>query len=212
MIQEPPWVSGDCHPVRAGQVDPGTALSSLVGRDAWENAGRHSQHSIYASDTSFLLNANSEALWFVRSKDRIPEYISAHPKGAALWQAVIDVLPGQTKVEPSLVHIDYWSGNILWDQDRISAVVDWEEASQGDPGIDVAYCRMEMVLVGMIEAAATFLEIYERETGKPVSNLGLWELAAAVRPMFNPEGWISESPAKARFADFVDAAIERTCR
>lgn len=167
---------------------------------------------IHASDTSFLLNANSEALWFVRSKDTVPEYISAHPKGAALRQAVIDALPAQTKVEPSLVHIDYWSGNILWDQDRISAVVDWEEASQGDPGIDVAYCRMEMFLVGMREAAATFLEIYETETDKPVSNLGLWELAAAVRPMFNPEGWISESPAKERFSDFVDAAIARIHR
>lgn len=172
-------------------------------------AGIHSI-PIHASDTSFLLDANSEALWFVSSKDTIPEYLSAHPKGAALWQAVIDVLPAQTKVEPALVHIDYWSGNILWDQDRISAVVDWEEASQGDPAIDVAYCRMEMFLVGMKEAADTFLEIYETETGKPVSNLGLWELAAAVRPIFNPVGWISESPAKERFAEFVDAAIEKT--
>jgi len=38
--------------------------------------------------------------------------------------------------------------------------------------------------------------------------------ATAVRPTFNPDGWISESPAKERFVDFVDVAIQRTrlCR
>jgi len=43
-----------------------------------------------------------------------------------------------------------------------------------------------------------------------VANLGFWELAAAVRPMSTPDGWISESPVKERSADYVDAAIERT--
>lgn len=165
---------------------------------------------ITTSDTSFLLDGNREVLWFLKSRDSVPEYISSHPKGMTLWKAITDYLPKQIKVEPSLVHIDYWSGNILWDKGVISAVVDWEEAAQGDPGIDVAYCRMDMILCGMGEAADEFLAVYEKETDKPVSNLGFWELAAAVRPMFNPDGWISESPSKERFADFVDAAIQRT--
>lgn len=165
---------------------------------------------INASNTSFLLDANSEVLWFLKPKDSMPTYISAHPKGSALWQAMLDYLPNLMRVEPSLVHIDYWSGNILWDKGVISAVVDWEEASQGDPGIDVAYCRMDMILCGMSEEADIFLAAYEKEMGRPVANLGFWELAAAVRPMFNPDGWISESPSRERFADYVDAAIERT--
>jgi aminoglycoside phosphotransferase (APT) family kinase protein len=165
---------------------------------------------INASNTSFLLDANSEVLWFLKSKDSMPKYISAYAKGSALWQAMLDYLPNLIRVGPSLVHIDYWSGNILWDKGVISAVVDWEEAAQGDPGIDVAYCRMDMILCGMSEAADTFLATYEKEMGKPVANLGFWELAAAVRPMFNPDGWISESPAKERFADYVDVAIQRT--
>jgi aminoglycoside phosphotransferase (APT) family kinase protein len=165
---------------------------------------------INASHLSFLLDANSEALWFLKSKDTMPQYISAHPKGALLWQAMVNYLPKQIDVEPSLVHIDYWSGNILWNKGAVSAVVDWEEAAQGDPCIDVAYCRMDMTLCGMGEAADKFLAIYEKEMGRPVSNLGFWELAAAVRPMFNPDGWISESPSKERFANFVDDAIQRT--
>jgi aminoglycoside phosphotransferase (APT) family kinase protein len=165
---------------------------------------------INASNSSFLLDANSEVLWFLKSRDSMPKYISAHPKGSVLWQAMLDYIPSLIRVEPTLVHIDYWSGNILWDNGVISAVVDWEEAAQGDPGIDVAYCRMDMILSGMNEAADRFLATYEKEMGKSVANLGFWELAAAVRPMFNPDSWISESPAKERFADYVDAAIRRT--
>ena len=55
-----------------------------------------------------------------------------------------------------------------------------------------------------------FLKTYEAILKRSTANLGFWELAAAVRPMFNPEGWISESPAKERFVDYVNAAIKRT--
>jgi aminoglycoside phosphotransferase (APT) family kinase protein len=162
------------------------------------------------ADASFLLDGNSEALWFLKSIAQTPPYISAHLKGRALWQAMVEYLPHLVKVAPALVHIDYWSGNILWDNGSISAVVDWEEAAQGDPGIDVAYCRMDMVLCGMSEAADLFLATYEQEMGRPVANLGFWELAAAVRPMLNPDGWISEPPAVERFAGFVETAVGRS--
>lgn len=165
---------------------------------------------INRSDTSFLLDGNSEVLWFLKSPDQIPPYISNHPKGSELWQAAINDLPRLKKVTPALLHIDYWSGNVLWDEETISAVVDWEEAAQGDPGIDVAYCRMDMILCGMKEEADTFLAAYEKEISRPVKNLGFWELAAAVRPMFNPVDWITESPSKERFFEFVDEAIQRT--
>ena len=113
---------------------------------------------------------------------------------------------------PGLVHIDYWPGNVLWDGDRISAVVDWEEAAYGDPGIDVAYARMEIVLSGMEAVADEFLATYEAAAGRPVSNLGFWELAAAVRPMFHSDGRLIESPARERFARFIAGARQRSGR
>jgi aminoglycoside phosphotransferase (APT) family kinase protein len=164
---------------------------------------------INASDTSFLLDGNSEVIWFLKSRDSMPEYIRAHPMGNALWNTMLDYLPKLVRVEPALVHIDYWAGNILWDEGKISAVVDWEEAARGDPGIDVAYCRMDMILCGMNEVADAFLAAYEKKMNRSVPNLGFWELAAAVRPMFNPDGWITGSPAAERFAEYVDAAIQR---
>ena len=106
-------------------------------------------HSIPCHDArDFLLDANAEATWFLRS-GVIPGYMRAHPDGQVVWQTVHDLLPTIQRVEPALVHLDYWRGNLLWKQGQIAAVVDWEEAAYGDPAVDVAYCRMEMVIMGM---------------------------------------------------------------
>jgi len=150
----------------------------------------------------FLLEADAEATWFLRS-GAVPDYMAAHPDGAAVWQMVYDLWPQRQQVEPGLVHIDYWPGNILWAQDQISAVLDWEEAAFGDPGIDVAYCRMEIFLCGLGHVADVFLSTYEMARGQPVANLAFWELAAAARPMFSSEGWITESPARELFREFI---------
>ena len=173
-------------------------------------------------EAPFLLDANREALWFLPPlphpdplpgvegagpDESIPTYILAHPQGQVVWKAMRKLHPAMQKTLPAIVHIDYWAGNILWEGEQISAVVDWEEAAYGDPGIDVAYCRMDMILMGMQSAADEFLQAYEAETGTPVANLKLWELAAAVRPMFSPEGWISKSPARERFTQLIEQTI-----
>jgi aminoglycoside phosphotransferase (APT) family kinase protein len=168
-------------------------------------------HAVPCSATgqSFLLDADSEAAWFLGSATP-PEYVQAHPQGAAVWHVTRAHLPRLQETRPALVHLDYWPGNVLWQEDTISAVVDWEEAACGDPAIDVAYCRMNMALEGQAQAADEFLRTYEGETGRRVANLAFWELAAAVRPMFDPQGWqIAESPHRDRFAQFIQSARER---
>jgi aminoglycoside phosphotransferase (APT) family kinase protein len=164
-------------------------------------------HAVPCDETTqrYLLDANSEATWFLRS-GAVPDYMVAHPDGAAVWHMVHDLAASLQQVHPTLVHIDYWPGNVLWDQGQITAIVDWEEAAYGDPAIDVAYCRMEMHLSGWGDVADEFLETYEREAGRPVANLGFWELAAAARPMFSPEGRITESPAREEFGRFIAIA------
>ncbi len=166
-------------------------------------------HSVFCDKIarSFLLDANAEATWFARS-EAVPDYMAAHPDGAPVWQAVRDRLPDIQSPSPALVHIDYWPGNVLWDKGRITAVVDWEEAAYGDPIIDVAYCRMQMILDGMDEAADEFLAAYQAEMG-PAANLGFWELAAAARPMADPVGWVEEWAEKERFRHFIASARKR---
>ena len=195
---------------------PGTLMMSRPYPAEWAEIRAKTLADIHAIpinvlNTPFLLDANREALWFLNSNHSIPDYVSTHPKGMAVWQAMLAYLPKFIKVAPpALVHIDYWAGNILWGKDVISAVVDWEEAAQGDSGIDVAYCELDMILSGESEAADRFLKTYEKEANKPVANLGFWELAAAVRAMWSPSSRIFEAPAKKKFSDYIDVAIQRT--
>jgi hypothetical protein len=113
-------------------------------------------------------------VWFLEGG--VPAYMRARPRGAAVWDAV-HALRSQLAVSPpTMVHVDYWSGNILWVGDRISAVVDWEEAGYGDPAVDVAYCVMELALEGFDVAVADFIDEYVRTSGRRVDNLatGSW--------------------------------------
>ncbi len=155
----------------------------------------------------FVLDANVEATWFLHA-GVVPDYMEIHPDGIKVWQAVNKLLPYIQPVEPTLVHLDYWRGNVLWDHGEITAVVDWEEAAYGDPGIDVAYCCMEMVIMGMVKESEEFLRAYEAEMG-PVENLEFWQLAAAARPMMDITGWITEPVKGERFHKLITNALRK---
>jgi aminoglycoside phosphotransferase (APT) family kinase protein len=167
-------------------------------------------HAIPLDDESrgFLLDADRQAAWFL-SGGQVPGYMQVFPQGAAVWQAVHHFFPVRKPVPSALVHVDYWAGNILWQDNEISAVFDWEEAACGDPVIDVAYARMNMFLLGLPEAADEFLRIYQEERGSRVENLALWELAAAARPMIAPVDWEMDRPGiRERFSAFISRALK----
>lgn len=150
---------------------------------------------------------NEAALYFRRG-GTIPPYLRDHSQGPVIWEALERHLPVLIPAPPVLVHADYWAGNILWEDDEISAVIDWEEAGYGDPGVDVAYALMDFYLIGQLDAWAEFLRAYEAARGGPVPNLHFWALAAAARPIHRPEGWISEEPFISRHREFVQWALE----
>ena len=157
---------------------------------------------------ALLPDATSQATWFLKD-DTMLDYIQAYPDGEAIWQIIRHELPKMQPTEPGLVHGDYWSGNILWESGRVTGILDWENVAFGEPGFDVAYCRMEMIIDGMDEAADRFLSTYESSTGKPIANLGLCELAVAVQPMWQRAPYLTTSPIHERFRQFVTNAKQR---
>ena len=157
----------------------------------------------------FLWDGNIDAVWFLESGE-VPPYMKEHPDGILVWNAVHELFPHIDPIVPRLAHLDYWSGNMLWNQGEISAVVDWEDSGYGDPGVDVAYCRMELFLEGMDDAADEFLRVYETHAGQPVANLGIWELAVVVRPMRELDQWLTRPLMDQRFRRFIANAIERS--
>jgi aminoglycoside phosphotransferase (APT) family kinase protein len=132
-----------------------------------------------------LMNSNTDAAGFLRYKE-IPKRMSEHPDGQIVWDELREQLWHLRPVRASFTHLDYWVQNILWQDDRISAVVDWEEASYGDPAIDVGYARKGFYEMGRADLADLFLEEYEQAVGRHVENLGFWELAASIRSMPDP--------------------------
>lgn len=160
-----------------------------------------------ASARAFLLDKSPEKLWWRRSGS-IPDWLAADSDGQSIWEAFERLLHRQETTPPRLCHADFWSGNVLCLEGKITAVVDWEEAGYGDPGSDVAYCYMNLVLQDAAPAAEEFLSIYRSETGGPVANLTLWKLAAAVRPIYSPEGWIDHSPVRERFRRFIQETLQ----
>lgn len=162
-------------------------------------------------EQEYLLNGNAEAAWFLKSSEP-PGYMQDYSGGVDLWHTLRDLYSHFYADTPSLLHIDYWSGNILWHRNEISAVLDWEEAAYGDPAVDVAYARMNIVLMGAQTAADEFLHVYESEMGHKIKNLGFWELAASVRPMVDPVDWnITETAGsnKKVFLKFIEDAKKR---
>lgn len=192
---------------------PGRQVDAPDEPEAWarslgDTLGRI--HTVQVDDATrkILLDANAEVTWFIRG-ETVPDFMAAHPEGRRVWELVRAAYPRKKPVSPGPVHVDYWAGNILWDGGEISAVVDWEEAAWGDPEIDAAYLLMELSLIGMDRTRGVFLEAYEAALGRRPENLALWELCAAARPMFSPDGWVSDSPAKERFVQFIDDAERR---
>lgn len=158
-------------------------------------------------ELSYLLDGNAEVAWVVKF-DSPPPYMQAYLGGVEIWQLMCDQYPKLETDTPVLLHIDYWTGNILWHENEISAVIDWEEAAYGDPAVDVAYARMNILLMGLPDAADEFLRVYELETGRALKNMAFWELAASVRPMIDPEDWHVDEKGKDKdtFLKFIEDA------
>ena len=152
-------------------------------------------------------------------QDNWPKLKAGHPLTETLF-GVVDELQSEIRTAPPvLVHMDYWPGNVLWRNGRVSALLDWDSAAYGDPALDVGYFRMNMYLRGIKEAADPFLHQYEAASG-PVANLGFWEVACAVRALPDPAMWIPASRemgdltatsdrAETDYYEFVKTAIRR---
>ncbi|MGI8550698.1 MAG: phosphotransferase family protein [Dehalococcoidia bacterium] len=132
----------------------------------------------HAVETSFARIARSRAR------------LETHPDGVATIQLLEQWRPRIRRVVPALAHGDYWAGNTLWLRNRLTAVVDWDDASIDPPGFDVGYCRMDLAMLAGSEAPDLFLQAYEAAAGRRIPQLFFWDLLAAVRAMPEPERWL----------------------
>lgn len=90
-----------------------------------------------------------------------------------------------------LLHGDYWPGNLLWKSGELVTVLDWEEAAIGDPLVDVAIARLDVLWAFGQAAMHAFTQRYREQTQWEWRNLARWDLLVALRPMSNLARWAS---------------------
>lgn len=126
-----------------------------------------------------------------------------------------------------LLHGDFWPGNLLWQGGRLAAVVDWEDASLGDPLIDLAISRLDLLWIMGVEVMHAFTTHYQTLTAVDDTCLPYWDLCAALRlirlagtslgewaAFFHPFGRvdITEQTMRAHFKWFVRQALDQLSR
>jgi len=80
-----------------------------------------------------------------------------------------------------LTHGDYWSGNVIWRDGRLTGIVDWSGGSRGPRGFDLGWCRLDLVLLFDEQIADDFLAAYEAASGQAVGEMRLWDTWAVAR-------------------------------
>ena len=120
-------------------------------------------------------------------------------------------------------HGDFWPGNMLWKDNTLAAVIDWEETSIGDPLFDVAIARLDILWAYGQSAMDEFTRQYLSRMPVDTTFLPFWELRVSLRPITNIAAWASSFPLLGRpditaetmtagHRWFVDQAIEQLDR
>lgn len=114
---------------------------------------------------------------------------------------------------PTLLHGDFWPGNILWNGGQIVAILDWEDAKVGDPLADLANGRLEVLWAFGIEAMHNFAQHYQSIATGDLTDLPYWDLYAALRHASKSAEWatydMDETTMREGYRWFVTQALEK---
>lgn len=148
-----------------------------------------------------------------RGFDERPPHLDETLSETRIRDALESAWPLRSMNQSVLLHGDYWPGNILWRDGDLVAVIDWEDASVGDPLADVGNTRLEILWASGINAMQNFTNQYESMSTIDWTNLPYWDLCAALRPCSKLSGWgLDESTEKSlreRHRAFIIRAFER---
>jgi aminoglycoside phosphotransferase (APT) family kinase protein len=101
----------------------------------------------------------------------------------------------------TLLHGDFWPGNLLWHNGRVAAILDWEDAAIGDPLADLANTRLEILWAHGQDAMQHFTSHYQARMALDVRALPLWDLCAALRPAGKIDAWAADQAAAQMMRD-----------
>ncbi len=124
--------------------------------------------------------------------DPLPELFGFLPQDTefnALRAQLEGMAPVRCAGPATLLHGDFWPGNILWQDEQITGILDWEDAACGDPLSDVACTALELRYVAGREGAESFLRAYGRLRPIAPCRLALWQIYVAAAGQHSMGAW-----------------------
>jgi aminoglycoside phosphotransferase (APT) family kinase protein len=156
-LAAPRLVAADPEGAQAG--DPAVLMTRLPGAITWH------PHDL----DGFLrgLAALLPAIHATPPVSGIPAYVNWPPETdrppawttrPEVWERAFAVFDAPLPVaEPVFLHRDFHPGNVLWEGDAVSGVIDWPNASVGHPHADIGYCRNNLAAALGLDVADRFL-------------------------------------------------------
>jgi aminoglycoside phosphotransferase (APT) family kinase protein len=99
----------------------------------------------------------------------------------------LPVPPGPTV----FVHGDLWQGNVLWDGDVCTGLIDWEYAGVGHAGIDLGNLRCDAAMLTGPADADLILDGWQRASGREADDVAYWDVVAVLSTPVGLDKWLS---------------------
>ncbi|WP_231920087.1 aminoglycoside phosphotransferase family protein [Microlunatus soli] len=87
---------------------------------------------------------------------------------------------GVPATDPVFVHGDAWPGNMLFEGDSCTALIDWKTAGIGDPGVDLSGFRLQMAIQYGPDAPDEVLRGWQEQAGRDAGSVSYWDAIAAL--------------------------------
>lgn len=149
--------------------------------------------AIHRVDTRALEFLPKATVWLDKRLRERPARMDDTLSEGRIRAALEAAWPLQTENAPTLLHGDYWPGNLLWKDGRLAGVIDWEDAAIGDPLIDLGNCRLEMLWAFGAEAMERFTDAYRQlMPALDYAHLRYYDLFSALRPAGQLGEWAGD--------------------
>lgn len=145
--------------------------------------------------------------------EALPTYLLDDEIGRSVRRA-IDAGVERRPNPLALLHGDFWPGNVMFESGRLVAVLDWEDATWGDPLVDVACARVELACAYGAEGSERFTASYLASSQRlDEQDLPLWDIYVSATALSGMHRWglspEDEAARRRTTTHFLEAAIKR---
>lgn len=123
-------------------------------------------------------------------RERVADIAATDPYARRLHSAFSQAVESLNLAPPSLVHGDFWAGNVIWSRRRVSGIIDWGGCYVGDHRADVAEFRIDLTIRYGPDAADSFRTAYEQVTGQPLQDPWFFDLWRGGNAYAECEEWL----------------------